>query len=146
MERLVAEFCTRGLQVSTLKHAHHCFDVDTPGTDSFRHRAAGASQVLLASATRWALMEESRGTAQPTLAQHLKRMAPVDLILIEGWKNEPHPKIEVWRHATCQPLIATSDKTIRAIASDSPLDVNCPMFDLNDTKAIANFIAVELAL
>ncbi|MDC1396266.1 molybdopterin-guanine dinucleotide biosynthesis protein B [bacterium] len=96
MERLVAEFCGRGLRVSTLKHAHHSFDVDHPGKDSHRHRMAGASQVLLASTERWALMNEHRGAPEPSLAALLAKLDPVDLVLIEGWKRDKHPKVEAF--------------------------------------------------
>ncbi len=100
MERLVAEFCGRGLRVSTLKHAHHSFDVDHPGKDSHRHRMAGASQVLLASTERWALMNEHRGAPEPSLAALLAKLDPVDLVLIEGWKRDKHPKVEAWSPVT----------------------------------------------
>ena len=116
MERLVAEFCGRGLRVSTLKHAHHSFDVDHPGKDSHRHRMAGASQVLLASTERWALMNEHRGAPEPSLAALLAKLDPVDLVLIEGWKRDKHPKVEAWRAETGNPLIAPNDPTILAVA------------------------------
>ena len=147
MERLVAEFTARGLSVSTIKHAHHNFDVDHPGKDSFRHRDAGAQQVLLTSSKRWALMSENRDEGEPPLAEHLARLAPVDLVLIEGFKAEPHPKIEAFRAATGNPLIATKDASICAIASDIALpDADQPVFDLNNTEAIADFITKELGL
>ena len=146
MERLVAEFCARGLTVSTLKHAHHTTDVDQPGTDSFRHRAAGAAEVVLASPNRVAIMQELRGAEEPSLTELLARMRPVDLILIEGYKRELHPKIEAHRAEAGKPLIAPDDPTIRAVASDVALDLDRPVFDLNDTKAIADFIAAELSL
>ena len=97
MERLVTEFTTRGLRVSTLKHAHHAFDIDRPGKDSHRHRMAGAQEVLVASKDRWALMHELRGAAPPPLSELLARLSPVDIVLVEGWKGDPHPKIEAWR-------------------------------------------------
>lgn len=147
MERLVREFTARGLRISTLKHAHHSFDVDHEGRDSHRHRIAGAEQVLLSSANRWALMTELRGEAEPTLAALLARLAPVDLILIEGWKRDSHPKIEAWRAETGHPLIAPDDPTIRAVASDVTLDLpGRALFDLDDTAAIADFIAAEVGL
>ncbi|TNJ47638.1 molybdopterin-guanine dinucleotide biosynthesis protein B [Phaeobacter sp. B1627] len=146
MERLVAEFTARGLTVSTLKHAHHATDVDQPGTDSFRHRLSGASEVVLASPNRVAIMQELRGADEPTLTDLLARMRPVDLILVEGFKLEPHPKIEAHRAAAGQPLIAPDDPSIRAVATDTPLDLDRPVFDLNDTSAIAGFIAAELDL
>lgn len=146
MERLVAEFCARGLTVSTLKHAHHATDVDQPGTDSFRHRAAGAAEVVLASPNRVAIMQELRGAEEPSLTELLARMRPVDLILIEGFKRELHPKIEAHRAEVGKPLIAPDDPTIRAVASDVALDLDRPVFDLDDTQGIADFIAAELSL
>ncbi|MFW8595593.1 molybdopterin-guanine dinucleotide biosynthesis protein B [Cribrihabitans neustonicus] len=150
MERLVAEFTARGLSVSTVKHAHHAVDVDQPGTDSFRHRQAGASEVVLASAGRIALMQELRGTAEPALAEILARMQPVDLVLVEGYKREPHPKVEAHRQAAGTELIAHGDASIRAVASDVPdaLDLGGarPVFHLDDTAAIADFILKDLGL
>ena len=146
MERLVAEFTARGLTVSTLKHAHHSFDVDQPGKDSYRHRAAGAQEVLLASGTRWALMHELRGAEEPTLDTLLTRLSPVDLVLIEGYKRSSHPKIEAVRLSEGHPLIAPDDPTIRAIAADGPVETDRPLFDLNNTTAIADFITAELTL
>ncbi|MBY6139837.1 molybdopterin-guanine dinucleotide biosynthesis protein B [Leisingera daeponensis] len=146
MERLVAEFCTRGLTVSTIKHAHHAADVDQPGTDSYRHRQAGASEVVLASAGRIAIMQELRGQPEPPLAELLARLNPADLVLVEGYKREPHPKVEAHRQAAGTELIAARDVSIRAVASDTPLDLDRPVFDLNDTAAIADFIRAELDL
>lgn len=146
MERLVTEFVTRGLRVSTVKHAHHSFDVDHIGKDSHRHREAGASEVLLASRNRFALMHELRDEDEPTLQTLLSKLAPVDLVLVEGYKRDRHPKIEAFRAETGNPLIAPEDDTIRAIASDSPLDVDRPVFDLNDTRAIADFVMGEVGL
>lgn len=146
MERLVAEFCARGLTVSTIKHAHHATDVDQPGTDSHRHRQAGASEVVLASAGRIAIMQELRGAPEPPLAELLARLSPADLVLVEGYKREPHPKIEAFRQAAGTDLIAPQDPNIRAVASDTPLALDRPVFDLNDTAAIADFIETELGL
>lgn len=146
MERLVAEFTSRGKRVSTLKHAHHKVDVDQPGRDSYRHREAGAHQVLLASENRWALMTELRGGQEPSLSDLLAQLEPVDLVLIEGYKREPHPKIEAWRSDADNPLIAPDDPTIRAVATDTPLDLDRPQFDLDDTVAIADFITKETGL
>lgn len=147
MERLVAEFVARGRTVSTLKHAHHSFDVDHPGKDSDRHRVAGAQQVLLASANRWALMTELRGANEPPLQALLEKLSPVDLVLVEGYKRDSHAKIEAHRHETGQPLIARDDPTIRAVASNtSPEGLAIPVLDLDDTKAIADFISAELDL
>ena len=146
MERLVTEITQRGFTVSTLKHAHHSFDVDHPGKDSHRHRVAGASQVLLASRTRWALMTELRDAAEPPLATLLEQLAPVDLILVEGYKRDTHPKVEAFRAATGNPLIATDDPTIRAVATDTPLEIDRPQFHLDDTIAVAAFILGQVGL
>lgn len=146
MERLVTEISGRGISVSTVKHAHHSFDVDQPGKDSYRHRAAGAQEVLLASANRFALMHELRGGAEPTLAELLARLSPVDLVLVEGYKRDDHAKIEAHRAETGQPLIAPGDSNIRAVASDVPLDLDRPVFDLDDTAAVADFILAEVGL
>ncbi|WP_293574085.1 molybdopterin-guanine dinucleotide biosynthesis protein B [Phaeobacter sp.] len=146
MERLVAEFCHRGLSVSTLKHAHHSTDVDHAGTDSYRHRMAGASEVVLASPNRVAIMQELRGAPEPAFETLLARLQPVDLVLVEGFKREPHPKIEAHRQAAGQPLIAPQDTTVKAVASDTRLMLDRPVFDLDDTTAIADFIAEELGL
>ncbi|WP_425040273.1 molybdopterin-guanine dinucleotide biosynthesis protein B [Primorskyibacter sp. S187A] len=146
MERLVADITGRGYSVSTIKHAHHAFDVDHPGKDSYRHRAAGASEVVLASRKRVAVMRELRGQDEPSLDSLLAAMHPVDLVLVEGYKRDRHPKIEAHRQETGQPLIATDDDTIRAIASNAAPDVSQPVFDLDDTKAIADFILAELNL
>ncbi len=146
MERLVAEITGRGFSVSTVKHAHHSFDVDQPGRDSHRHRMAGASEVLLASGQRVALMQELRGAPEPPLDDLLARLSLVDLVLIEGYKREPHPKIEAFRAEPGNELIAKGDPTIRAVASDTPLTLDRPVFDLNDTGAIADFILAEVGL
>jgi molybdopterin-guanine dinucleotide biosynthesis protein B len=146
MERLITEFTARGLTVSSIKHAHHSFDIDHPGRDSYRHRDAGARQVLLASRNRWALMHELRVEDEPSLGDLLEQLSPVDLVLIEGYKRDRHPKIEAHRKETGQPLIAPEDETIVAVASDTSVSVDRPVLDLNDTAAIANFIAQYLEL
>ena len=146
MERLVTEITGRGLTVSTVKHAHHSFDVDHPGKDSHRHRVAGASEVLLASRNRFALMHELRDADEPTLAQLLSRLSPVDLVLIEGYKRDAHPKIEAFRAETGNRLIAPEDPTVSAVASDTALTLDRPVFDLNDTVTIADFILSEVGL
>ncbi|MGV6811002.1 MAG: bifunctional molybdopterin-guanine dinucleotide biosynthesis adaptor protein MobB/molybdopterin molybdotransferase MoeA [Brevirhabdus sp.] len=147
MERLVSEFTARGLSVSTLKHAHHDTDVDEPGRDSYRHREAGAREVLLSTPRRWALMHELREAPEPPLADILKRITPVDLVLIEGYKRDSHPKVEAFRSATGQPSLFAGNNTIRAVASDIALD-DCPLprFELDDTAAIADFILNDLGL
>ncbi|MBO6866023.1 molybdopterin guanine dinucleotide biosynthesis accessory protein MobB [Thalassococcus halodurans] len=146
MERLVTEITARGFSVSTVKHAHHSFDVDHPGRDSYRHREAGAREVLLSSRNRVALMQELRDQDEPSLDDLLKRLSPVDLVLIEGYKRDRHPKVEAHRQEPGNPLIAPDDPTIRAVASDTPLELDRPVFDLNDTKAIADFILGEVGL
>ena len=146
VERLVSELTRRGFSVSTLKHAHHSFDVDHHGKDSHRHRAAGASQVLISSAERSALMTEFGGSKEPSLQTLLSKMEPVDVILIEGWKCDTHPKIETWRRENGNPVIAANDNTILAVASDLKLELDCPVFDLNDTNAVTNFVIDHLEL
>lgn len=146
MERLVTEITSRGISVSTVKHAHHSFDVDHPGKDSHRHRVAGATEVLLASRNRFALMHELRNEDEPSLSELLQKLAPVDLVLIEGYKRDSHPKVEAHRTVTGNPLIAPDDPTVRAVASDTPLDLDRPVFDLDDTTAIADFILSEVGL
>ena len=146
MERLVTEFTKRGFSVSTVKHAHHTFDVDHPGKDSHRHRIAGATEVLLASRNRFALMHELRNEDEPSLEFLLSKLAPVDLVLVEGYKRDRHSKIEAYRNETGNDLIAPGDPTIRAVASDVPISLDRPVFDLNDTKAIADFIQSEVGL
>jgi molybdopterin-guanine dinucleotide biosynthesis protein MobB len=146
MERLVAEITGRGYTVSTVKHAHHTFDVDQPGKDSHRHRIAGATEVLLASRNRFALMHELREDEEPSLETLLQKLAPVDLVLVEGYKRDRHPKVEAFRAETGNPLIASDDPTIRAVASDTALTIDRPLFDLDDTKAIADFILAEVGL
>ncbi|MCP3971218.1 MAG: molybdopterin-guanine dinucleotide biosynthesis protein B [Rhodobacteraceae bacterium] len=147
MERLVAEISGRGFTVSTIKHAHHTFDVDQPGKDSFRHRAAGASEVLLASARRWALMAELRDGEEPPLDELLARLSPVDLVLIEGYKRDGHRKIETHRADAGQPLIAPDDPTVLAVASDTPLEgLAKPVFDLDATAEVADFILQTVGL
>ncbi|KIN70731.1 Molybdopterin-guanine dinucleotide biosynthesis protein MobB [Sulfitobacter noctilucae] len=146
MERLVTEITGRGITVSTIKHAHHTFDVDQPGKDSFRHRTAGATEVLLASKTRFALMHELRDEEEPALADLLQRLSPVDLVLIEGYKRDAHPKIEAHRAVTGNPLLAPDDPSVRAVASDVPLDLDRPVLDLNNTEQVAGFILSEVGL
>jgi molybdopterin-guanine dinucleotide biosynthesis protein B len=145
---LVDEFTSRGFKVSTVKHAHHNFDIDKPGADSYRHREAGAMEVALVSGRRWALMHELRQEEEPPLEDILARLAPCDLILIEGYKRENHPKIEARRIETSDrgPL-AVSDPNILAIAADHDLpDEVLPVFDLDDVPAMADFIQTHLGL
>lgn len=147
VERLVAEITGRGFTVSTIKHAHHATEIDHKGRDSYRHREAGAQEVVVASPKRWAVMHELRGAPEPSLDELLLRITPVDLVLIEGYKREPHPKVEAHRFETGHPLLAPENATIRAIASDSGVTVgDLPGFDLDDTAAIADFILSQVDL
>ena len=147
VERLVAEFIYRGLSVSTLKHAHHTFDVDHPGRDSYRHRVAGAKEVLLVSKNRWAIMHELRDEDEPNLAEILTKIEKVDLVIIEGFKRDRHPKIESFREETKTPVLALQDDTIVAVAACSSLpDLSIPVFDLDSTSEIADFISNFLDL
>ena len=141
-ERLVTELSRRGWKVSTVKHAHHDFDIDKEGTDSFRHRRAGASEVAIVSGRRWALMHELRGENEPTLDEVLARLAPCDLVLVEGYKREGHRKIETRRtDAKDTAPLSTGDPTIMAIASDSAVTGgSLTVFNLDDVGAIADFI------
>ncbi len=147
-ERLVAEFGRRGLRIATVKHAHHDFDIDREGTDSWRHRAAGAAEVAIVSGRRWALMHELQGAAEPTLAEVIARLAPCDLVLIEGYKREPHPKIEARRlDARETKPLAGSIPNVVAIAADHPVvGGHLPAFRLDDVAAIADFIAALTGL
>lgn len=144
MTALIPELVARGITVSTVKHAHHEFDVDRPGKDSWRHRAAGAREVMVSSARRWALMHELRGRPEPGLDALIERMSPVDLLLIEGFKHHAHPKLEVYRRALAKPPLHPDDPDIVAIASDEILaDAPLPCLPLGDPGAIADFILVH---
>ncbi|EKD59508.1 MAG: hypothetical protein ACD_54C01314G0002 [uncultured bacterium] len=146
VERLLVEITVRGFSVSTIKHSHHDVDLDTPGSDSFRHRAAGASEVILATPGRFALLHDHRGTA-PGLAALLTRLAPVDLVLVEGFKRGDHPKIEVFRAQAGHDLIQPADTTVRAVASDGPLAaLTVPRLNLNDAAEVAEFILKDCGL
>lgn len=145
-ERLLAEMVRRGLAVSSVKHAHHDTEIDHPGRDSFRHRAAGAGQVIVASPVRWALMTELRGAPEPPLEALLARLDPVDLVLVEGFKRAPHPKIEAHRTETGRPLLAPENPTVRAVASNGSPAVAVPLFHLDDIAGIADFILREVGL
>jgi molybdopterin-guanine dinucleotide biosynthesis protein B len=147
-ERLVTELTRRGWKVSTVKHAHHDFDIDKEGTDSFRHRKAGASEVAIVSGRRWALMHELRGEDEPALDQVLARLAPCDLVLVEGYKRESHKKIETRRtDAKDTAPLSAGDPTIMAIAADHAVaDNTLPVFDLDDVATIADFIETTVGL
>src|SRR5271163_4294948 len=134
----------RGLKVATIKHAHHEFDIDRPGKDSWRHREAGAREVMVASARRWAIMHELRGAAEPTLEELAARMSPVDLLLVEGWKLHPHPKLEVYRPSLGKELLYPNDPDVVAIASDEAIAAPIPLLPLGDAGAVAAFILDHL--
>jgi molybdopterin-guanine dinucleotide biosynthesis adapter protein len=141
LAKVIPRIVARGLKVSTLKHAHHGFDVDQPGKDSHTHRMAGASEVLVSSANRWALVHELRGQTEPALGALLAKLSPVDLVLVEGYKAEPHPKLEVYRAAVGKPLLHPNDPAIVAVASDEPLPAaRVPVVDLDDVERIADLL------
>jgi len=146
VEKLIPRFVQRGLRVSLIKHAHHNFDVDTPGKDSHRHRQAGASEILVTSSRRWVLMHELRGTQEPSFDEQVKRISPCDLLLVEGFKFAPIPKLEVWRKETGEALLHPNDPHIVALATDAKVETRLPVLDLNDDAAIARFILKHLAL
>jgi molybdopterin-guanine dinucleotide biosynthesis adapter protein len=132
--------------VSTIKHAHHEFDIDRPGKDSWHHRQAGAHEVLISSSRRWALMHELRGAPEPTLDELATRLSPVDLLLVEGFRHDPHPKIEVHRPSLGKPLLFPEDRHIVAIAADEALAAPIPLLPLGDPGAIADFIVDHFGL
>lgn len=140
IEQVIPRLVAAGRMVSVIKHAHHRFDFDTPGKDSWRHRQAGATEVLLTTDQRWVLMHELRGQPEPGLEAQLARMSPSDVVLIEGFKTAAIPKIEVHRPALGKPLLHRDDPWIQAIATDAPLDVPLPLLDLNDPDAVTAFI------
>ena len=147
MVKLLPELIGRGFTVSTMKHSHHRFDLDRKGKDSFEHRQAGASEVLVSSSSRWALMHELRGAAEPDMDELIKHMAPVDLLLVEGFKDHQYEKLEVTRKATGKPLRCTEDEGVVAVACDSLLEgLQIPVIDLNETAAIADFIIERCGL
>jgi len=144
---LIPALIGRGLRVSTLKHAHHAFDLDKPGKDSYEHRRAGATEVMVSSANRWALVHELRGASELTSRELIERMTPVDLLLIEGFKREAHDKLEVHRPSLGKPLLCTEDPHIVALASDAPVPgLTVPRLDLGNTEAIADFIIAHCGL
>ncbi|MEM1343239.1 MAG: molybdopterin-guanine dinucleotide biosynthesis protein B [Pseudomonadota bacterium] len=151
VERLVHEIAGRGYSVSTLKHTHHAVDLDQPGKDTYRHREAGAQQTLLASSTRWALLSELRGAPEPSLESLIARFDPVDLVLVEGFKRDRHPKIEAWRAAVAnRPPIAADDASVRALATNDtpPFEVQAPrrVLSLDAVGEIADFLLDDLGL
>jgi molybdopterin-guanine dinucleotide biosynthesis adapter protein len=145
--KLIPELTSRGLKVSTIKHAHHGFDFDKPGKDSYEHRVAGASEVMITSDNRWALMRELRDEPEPTLAECAAHMSDVDLLLVEGFKHEKHNKIEISRTATGKPLLQPDDPHIVAIASDrEQAQDQIPCFHIDDVTAVADFIVTFTGL
>lgn len=141
LAKLIPLLVARGVRVSTVKHAHHAFDIDTPGKDSHRHREAGATEVLVSSASRFALMHELRGGAEPTLADLVARLSPVDLVIVEGFRRGAHRKLEVHREANGRPLLQPGDRAIVAVASDVALPgLAVPVLALDDTEAIATLL------
>lgn len=146
IEQLIPRFVERGLRVSLIKHAHHSFDVDRPGKDSYRHREAGASEVLLTSANRWVLMHELRGSPAPDLSEQLRLISACDLVLVEGYKFADIPKVEVHRPSTGKPLLHPDDPNIIAVASDAAIAAAVPVLDLNRPDEIAAFIIEQRGL
>ena len=140
IEKLIPLFVKRGLRVSLIKHAHHTFDVDHPGKDSYRHRQAGAAEVLVTSSRRWVLMHELGGGAEPPFEEQIKHFSPCDLLIVEGFKYALIPKIEVWRAETGEGLLHPNDPHIVAVASDAKVDTKLPLLDLNDAAAVASFV------
>lgn len=141
LTKILPELIGRGYTVSTMKHTHHRFDIDRPGKDSHEHRVAGATQVLITSSSRWALLTENRDDIEPEIDELIQRMDPVDLVLIEGFKSYPHAKLEVYRPSVGKPNLADDDDSIVAVATDEKVAVNgLPVLDLNDVPAIADFI------
>jgi len=146
IEKLLPRFASRGLRVAVIKHAHHTFDIDQPGKDSYRHRHAGASEVLVTSSRRWALMRELRGEREPDFDEQVARLSPCDLLIVEGFKFVSIPKLEVWRAATGEPPLHPKDRDIVAVVTDSPVNTTLPVLDLNDAAAVGDFILRHLGL
>lgn len=146
IEKLIPRFTAHGLRVSLIKHAHHRFDVDQPGKDSYRHRHAGCTEVLVSSSRRWALMHELHGREEPRLDEHLRHMSPCDLLLVEGYKREPIPKLEVYRASVGEAMLHAEDSNIVAIASDQRLETALPQFQLDDVDGIAGFVLRHIGL
>src|SRR6195256_4248433 len=146
IEQLIPRFVKHGLRVSMIKHAHHTFDVDQPGKDSYRHRQAGASEILVTSSRRWVLMHELRGSPEPSFDEQIKHISPCDLLLVEGFKFAPIPKLEVWRKETGEALLHPKDPHIVALATDAKVQTKLPLSDLTHEGAIALFIMKFLKL
>lgn len=146
IEKLIPRFVGSGLRVSLIKHAHHTFDVDHPGKDSYRHRQAGAGEILVTSSRRWVLMHELRGAAEPSFEEQVRHFSACDLLLVEGFKHAPIPKLEVWRAVTGEPLLHPNDPHIVAVASDRHVETKLPLLKLDDDQSIAQFILAHLRL
>jgi molybdopterin-guanine dinucleotide biosynthesis protein B len=146
IERVIPLLTARGLRVSLVKHAHHDFDIDKPGKDSHRHRQAGAIEVLVSGGRRWALMHELRDEPEPGLAGLLAHLSPCDLVLVEGFKHDPVPKLEVHRPSLGHPLLSTEDTHIVGIASDLPVETWLPQIDLNHPGAVADFVVAQAGI
>jgi molybdopterin-guanine dinucleotide biosynthesis adapter protein len=146
IEKLIPGFVGVGLRVSLIKHAHHAFDVDQPGKDSYRHRHAGASEVLVTSSRRWVLLHELRGAAEPSFDEQIAQLSSCDLVLVEGFKFAPIPKLEVWRAGNGQALIHPNDPYVVALAADCAVASRLPVLDLNDDAQIAAFVLSILGL
>jgi len=146
IEKLIPRFVQRGLKVSVIKHAHHTFDVDQAGKDSYRHRHAGASEVMVTSSRRWVLMHELRGEREPTFEEQVQRISPCDLLIVEGFKFTRIPKLEVWRAVTGEPLLHPKDPDIVAIATDAEVQTALPVLDINDPDAIVAFVVAHQGL
>ena len=143
IERVLPQLAARGLRVAVIKHTHHDFDIDRPGKDSYRHREAGCKEVMIASDHRWVIMHELRGAPEPPLEAQIARMAPCDLLLVEGYKHYPMPKLEIFREANGKPPLHPDDPHIVAIAADRQFASPLPQFDLNDLDGIADFVLVH---
>jgi molybdopterin-guanine dinucleotide biosynthesis protein B len=143
IENVIPVLIGRGLRVSLIKHAHHAFDVDQPGKDSYRHRQAGATEVMLTSARRWILMHENVDQPEAELPEQLHRLSPCDLVLVEGFKNQPMPKLEIHRKAHGAPFLFDGDPHIVGIATDERIETGLPQFELEAYEALATFVVEQ---
>ena len=146
IEKVIPVLVRAGLRVSLIKHAHHEFDVDQPGKDSYRHRHAGCTEVLISSSNRWALMHELRGAEEPSLSEQLKHLSACDLVIVEGYKTAPIPKVEVRLKGGHTPALYPEDMNVIAVATDDVLDTTLPQLDINDAESVAQFIIQYLGL
>lgn len=146
IEQLIPRFVAQGLRIALVKHAHHTFDVDHPGKDSYRHRHAGATEVLVTSSRRWVLMHELRGEAEPSMEEVVARISPCDLLLVEGYKRASIPKLEVYREIVGEGMLHPHDPNIVAVATDRPFDLHLPVLDLNRPDLVGDFILGHLGL